>query len=296
MREQRRKVKDMRINKILNNCVVVVKDADGEKIVMGEGIGFQKRKNDLVNQDKIDKVFVMKDPNEHKKFEEILQFLPEEHIQAAEEIITYAEKELGVTINEHTHVAFSDHLSFAIERLTNGISIKNVLLDQIKILYVKEFQIGLWAKELIKEKLGVEIPEDEVGNIAMHMHTARMNAGDMQETIDITTTIQEITRIIESCLNINIVEDTMSYERLITHLRFSLKSLLSNETNHDYDPKMASMIKENFKEAFSCAQEVGQFVEGKYHIKYLDAELMYISMHIQRFYNRANMQENKHDG
>jgi uncharacterized protein YpmB len=60
-----------------------------------------------------------------------------------------------------------------------------------------------------KEKLGVEIPEDEVGNIAMHMHTARMNASDMQETIDITTTIQEITRIIESCLNINFVEDTM---------------------------------------------------------------------------------------
>ncbi|MEH7082619.1 PRD domain-containing protein [Neobacillus drentensis] len=277
----------MRINKILNNSAVVVKDMDGEKIVMGEGIGFQKRKNDLVNQAKIDKVFVMKDANEHEKFQEILQLLPEEHIQIAEEIISYAEKELGVTINEHIHVAFSDHLSFAIERLTNDIAIKNALLDQIKILYIKEFQIGLWAKKLIEEKLGVEIPEDEVGNIAMHIHTAKMNTGDMQETIDITTTIQEITRIIESCLNINIVEDTMSYERLITHLRFSLKSLLSDRTNHDYDEKMASMIKENFKEAFACAQEVGQFLEGKYRIKYPDAELMYISMHIQRFYNRA---------
>ncbi|WP_223589398.1 PRD domain-containing protein [Neobacillus bataviensis] len=277
----------MRIKKILNNSAVVVKDIDGEKIVMGEGIGFQKRKNDPVNQAKIDKVFVMRDANEHKKFEEILQLLPEEHIQLAEEIITYAERELGVTVNEHIHVAFSDHLSFAIERLTNGIAIKNALLEQIKILYVKEFQIGLWAKELIKEKLGVDIPEDEVGNIAMHIHTARMNRGDMQETIDITATIQEITRIIESCLNINIVEDTMSYERLITHLRFSLKSLLAHETNHDYDPKMAEMIQENFKVAFACAQEVGHFLEGKYNIKYPDAELMYISMHIQRFYNRA---------
>jgi beta-glucoside operon transcriptional antiterminator len=280
-------VKDMKIKKILNNSAVVVEDRDGEKIVLGEGIGFQKRKNDPVNQAKIDKVFVMKDPNEHQKFEEILQFLPEEHIQVAEEIITYTEKELGVMINEHIHVAFSDHLSFAIERLENGITIKNVLLDQIKLLYVKEFQIGLWAKELIKERLGVIIPEDEVGNIAMHMHTARMNAGDMQETIDITTTIQEITSIIENCLKINIVEDTMSYERLITHLRFSLKSLFLNESNHDYDPKMASMIKNNFNVAFSCAQEVGQFIEEKYRIEYPEAELMYITMHIQRFYSRA---------
>lgn len=277
----------MKIKKILNNSAVVVKDRDGEKIVMGEGIGFQKRKNDPVNQAKIDKVFVMKDPNEHKKFEEILQFLPEEHIQIAEEIISYAEKEFGVMINEHIHVAFSDHLSFAIERLTNGISIKNALLGQIKILYVKEYQIGLWARELIKEKLGIEIPEDEVGNIAMHMHTAKMNAGDMQETIDITTTIQEITNIIENSLKINIVEDTMSYERLITHLRFSLKSLLSHEKNHDYDEKMVSMIKENFKESYTCAQEVGRFLEEKYRIDYPEAELMYISMHIQRFYSRV---------
>lgn len=279
----------MKIKKILNNCAVVVKDWDGEKIVMGEGIGFQKKKNDPVNQAKIDKVFVMKDPNEHKKFEEILQFLPEEHIQVAEDIITYAEKELGVPINEHIHVAFSDHLSFAIERLTNGIEINNALLDQIKILYVKEFQIGLWAKELIKEILGVDIPEDEVGNIAMHIHTARMNAGDMQETIDITTTIQEITSIIEYSLKINIVEETMSYERLITDLRFSLKSLLSGEKTHNYDEKMATMIKENFKEAFSCAQKVGQFIEEKYRVEFPEAELMYISMNIQRFYSRAVM-------
>jgi beta-glucoside operon transcriptional antiterminator len=289
MQVQKRKVKEMKIKKVLNNSAVVVKDRDGEKIVMGEGIGFQKRKNDPVNQAKIDKVFVMKDPTEHQKFEEILQLLPEEHIQVAEEIITYAEKEFGVMINEHIHVAFSDHLSFAIERLTNGISIKNALLDQIKILYVKEFEIGLWARELIKEKLGVEIPEDEVGNIAMHMHTARMNAGNMQETIDITTTIQEITSIIENSLKINIVEDTMSYERLITHLRFSVKSLLSNEKNHDYDEKMVNMIKENYKESYACAQEVGYFFEEKYRIKYPEAELMYISMHIQRFYSRTIM-------
>lgn len=287
MQVQKRKVKEMKIKKVLNNSAVVVKDRDGEKIVMGEGIGFQKRKNDPVNQAKIDKVFVMKDPTEHQKFEEILQLLPEEHIQVAEEIITYAEKEFGVMINEHIHVAFSDHLSFAIERLTNGISIKNALLDQIKILYVKEFEIGLWARELIKEKLGVEIPEDEVGNIAMHMHTARMNAGNMQETIDITTTIQEITSIIENSLKINIVEDTMSYERLITHLRFSVKSLLSNEKNHDYDEKMVNMIKENYKKSYACAQEVGHFFEEKYRIKYPEAELMYISMHIQRFYSRS---------
>ncbi|WP_163538688.1 PRD domain-containing protein [Gracilibacillus sp. YIM 98692] len=279
----------MKIKKILNNSAVVVKDRNGEKIVMGQGVGFQKKKNDLVVQSKIEKVFVMKDPNEYQKFEEILKFLPEEHIQVAEEIISYAERKLGVRINEHIHVAFSDHLSFAIERLTNGIKIKNGLLNQIKVLYSKEFEMGLWAKELIKEKLGVEIPEDEVANIAMHIHSARMNAGNMQKMIESTTTIQEITSIIENCLQINIVEDSVSYERLITHLHFSINSLEKKESSHNHDPIMLSMIKENFKEAYSCAQKVGQFVKEKYGLEYPEEELMYISMHIQRFYNRAKI-------
>ncbi len=48
----------MKINKIINNNAVVVKDRNEEKIVLGEGIGFQKKKNDPVDQSKIEKVFV----------------------------------------------------------------------------------------------------------------------------------------------------------------------------------------------------------------------------------------------
>ncbi|MCG3057074.1 PRD domain-containing protein, partial [Escherichia coli] len=78
-------------------------------------------------------VFVMKEENE--KFQEILKSLPEEHIQVAEEIISYAEQQLGVTLSDHVHIALSDHLSFAIERLSRGILIQNKLLHEIKALY-----------------------------------------------------------------------------------------------------------------------------------------------------------------
>lgn len=69
--------------------------------------------------------------------------------------------------------------------------IKNTLLNEIKILYPKEFQIGLYAKALIQGKLGIEIPEDEVGYIALHIHTVKINAGEMSETLDITAMIRD---------------------------------------------------------------------------------------------------------
>jgi beta-glucoside operon transcriptional antiterminator len=67
----------MKVKKILNNNALVVKDGGEEKIVLGSGIAFQKKKNDIVDRSKIEKIFVMKDSTEYRQFEEILKTLPE---------------------------------------------------------------------------------------------------------------------------------------------------------------------------------------------------------------------------
>ncbi|MEC1262736.1 PRD domain-containing protein [Bacillus swezeyi] len=277
----------MKIKKILNNNALVVKDHDEEKIVLGSGIAFQKKKNDIVDRSKIEKIFVMKDSSEYRQFEEILKTLPEDHIQVAEEIISHAEHELGIKINERIHVAFSDHLSFAIERLSKGMVIKNPLLDEVKVLYTKEFQIGRWAKALIKEKLKIEIPEDEVANIALHIHTAKTNAGDMTKTLDLTTMIRDIIGVIENKLDITIKDETISYERLVTHLRFAIQHIEAGETFYELDSDMINLIKKKFRQAFLCAREIGEFVKNEYGFAFPEKELCYITMHIQRFYQRS---------
>ncbi|MEC3609546.1 PRD domain-containing protein [Bacillus glycinifermentans] len=277
----------MKIKKILNNNALVVKDRDEEKIVLGSGIAFQKKKNDVVDRSKIEKIFVKKDSTEYLQFENILKTLPEDHIQIAEDIISHAEKELGIKIHERIHVAFSDHLSFAIERLSKGMVIKNPLLHEVKVLYTKEFQIGRWAKALIKEKLHIDIPEDEVANIALHIHTAKTNAGDMTKTLDLTTMIRDIIRIIENRLNITIKDETISYERLVTHLRFAIQHVEAGETFYELDSDMMDLIKKRFRQAFLCAREIGEFVKKEYGFEFPEKELCYISMHIQRFYQRS---------
>lgn len=277
----------MKIKKILNNNALVVKDRDEEKIVLGSGIAFQKKKNDVVDRSKIEKIFVKKDSTEYLQFENILKTLPEDHIQIAEDIISHAEKELGIKIHERIHVAFSDHLSFAIERLSKGMVIKNPLLHEVKVLYTKEFQIGRWAKALIKEKLHIDIPEDEVANIALHIHTAKTNAGDMTKTLDLTTMIRDIIRIIENRLNITIKDETISYERLVTHLRFAIQHVEAGETFYELDSDMMDLIKKRFRQAFLCANEIGEFVKKEYGFEFPEKELCYISMHIQRFYQRS---------
>lgn len=45
----------MKIKRILNHNAIVVKDQNEEKILLGAGIAFNKKKNDIVDPSKIEK-------------------------------------------------------------------------------------------------------------------------------------------------------------------------------------------------------------------------------------------------
>lgn len=276
----------MKIKKILNNNAVVVKNGNDEKIVMGLGIAFQKKTNDPIDKMKIEKIFVMKDRSQYEQLEQILTSLPVEHIQIAEEIISFAERELGVRINEHIHIALTDHLSFALDRLGNGVAIKNTLLQEIKILYPQEYGIGLHAKALIQEKLGIDIPEDEVGYIAVHIHTAKTHAVETAKTLDIASMIRDITEVIEQCLQVDLEEDSISYERLVTHLRIVVQRPESGERLYELGPEMVHIIKGNFKEAYACAVRAGRRIQEEHGLDLTDTDLAYMAVQIQRVINR----------
>ncbi|GGK14730.1 SacPA operon antiterminator [Caldalkalibacillus thermarum] len=281
--------KPLRIKKILNNNAVVVKDGSEEKILMGTGIGFQKRKNDIVNRNKIEKVFVMKGENENEKFQQLLRTIPEERIAICEDIISYAEEQLGTKLNNHIHIALTDHLSFAIDRIENGIKIENQLLNEIKVLYKKEFEIGMWAINYIKEKLNIEMPPDEAGYIALHIHTAKISDNSMENTLRLTTMINELISMVEKEFGIDLDQESLSYQQLITHLRFALMRAESNEPFHAMDQDMLQLIKDKYHQEFQCAQKMAQYVNNQYGLIFPESEIGYITLHLQRMRGQDRM-------
>lgn len=199
----------MRLKKILNNNAVLVTDGDGEKVAFGTGIAYGKKKNDLIHFQKVEKLFVMK---ENEKLQQLLSRIPEEHFIISEEIISYAEQYLDSKLSEHIHIALTDHVSYAIDRIKQGIHLKNKLLNEIKILYRREYEIGLWAINRIKEKCNIDVTIDEAAYIALHIHTMKLQGGDYRSTVRQTTIVRDIVQIIMGNLGINITEDDLSYQ------------------------------------------------------------------------------------
>ncbi|TLS36941.1 PRD domain-containing protein [Pseudalkalibacillus caeni] len=271
----------MRIFKILNNNAVVVIDGPQEKIVMGKGIAFQKRKNDIIQKQNIEKIFLLHD-NSSEKFQQLLATLPEEHIELAEKVISYAEGYLNSPLNDHIHIALTDHLSFALERLEQGFPIQNKLTNEIKLLYKKEYEIGLWAKEEIKKEIGVEIPLDEVAHIALHIHTAKLGGLSMSESLERATILREFIERVEMKLNLTIEESSINYQRLMTHLRFALNRIDQGSEFEPMDVDMMELIKIKYERAFETSKEIAKYLQEEYSVDLPETEIAYISLHLQR--------------
>ena len=67
----------MRIEKVLNNNVVLSRNEQGEEIVyMGRGLAFQKKIGDTINPDYVEKEFVLKDSAMAGQFQRCLKTSP----------------------------------------------------------------------------------------------------------------------------------------------------------------------------------------------------------------------------
>ena len=180
----------MEIYKILNNNVIVSKNEhDKEIIAMGKGIAFKKKVGEHIEDELIDKVYTLSD-EVSSKFQELAAEIPVEHMKISDDIIKYVKLKLGKKLNDSIYLSLCDHISTAILRHEEGVDVKNVLLWDIKKFYKDEFEIGKHGLEMIKEKLNVQLNEDEAGFIALHIVNAEMD--EKLETIyEVTKVMQE---------------------------------------------------------------------------------------------------------
>ncbi|MDO3412149.1 PRD domain-containing protein [Saccharibacillus sp. CPCC 101409] len=270
----------MKINRILNNNAVVVKEGNSEKIVMGGGIAFQKGKNDIIDPAKIEKVFVPR--AEGDKFKELLSTVPETHIALGEAVISYAERQLNMTLSEHVHIALTDHLTFALERFAQNIRVHNKLLGEIRVLYPEEYKIGLWALERIEEQFGISFPPDEAGYIALHIHTAKIDGAHVAASLDKAAVLQEISDYMLGELGVETDKNGVSHHRLLIHLQFAISRFQENKPFHNLDPEMLRTIKKTYRKGFDTAQKGAAYAEEKYGITFPESESAYIALHLQR--------------
>lgn len=272
----------MKITRIINNNVICAVNARRqEQILLGSGIGFQKKKGDEVDKDKIEKEFFLKSKNVTGKLYALLAQIPMEYMRVSDSIIEYAKDVLGKELNENIYITLTDHISFAVARFSNGLSFKNALLWEIKKFYSMEFKIALKALDIIKKEFNVELPEDEAGSIALHIVNAELGS-EMEETMKITQLIHKVLNLVRYQYKIDFNEDSLNYMRFVTHLKFFAYRLFSNTIIESNDIEFQDIIKAKYRDEYECSLKIKELIRRDYQKELTEEELVYLTVHIKR--------------
>lgn len=275
----------MKIVKVINNNTVCVLDQKGkEQIMSGKGIGFGKKCGDPVDNTRIEKIYMITDSVLRKKLIECLAEIPYEYIKLTDDLVRYISPLVNVPLNSSLIVTLSDHIAFAVERRKQGMEFTNPLMDSIHECFPDELALGRYCLGEIKDKLGVELTDDEAGFIAMHIINARMGT-NMGQVPDITKMINECVEITDTYYSGRIDKSTIAYDRYLVHLKYLAKRLfnsqeLPNVLSRDED--ILSLVRHKFKKHYKCAKCLQDHILKNYSKMLTEDEMITLAVHLRK--------------
>ena len=157
----------------------------------------------------------------------------------------------------------------------------NPILSEIKTFYKEEYLVGEYAVALIERRVGVRLPVDEAGFIAMHIVNAELNTA-MNKTMDMTKLIQNGVKIVKEFFSMEPDEGSLSYQRFITHLRFLAQRILTGELLNSGNTEFSNIIAGMYPEEYECSLKIKEFILESYHHDVTEEETAYLAVHIKR--------------
>ncbi|HFU4000924.1 TPA: BglG family transcription antiterminator LicT [Streptococcus suis] len=273
----------MKIDKVYNNNVIQAIDQQGrELIVMGKGLGFQKKAGEELDTSKIEKTFVLQNDYQQSDLSSLYLQMESSEVEVVNTIINRAEETLEVQFDLSLYLALADHLHFVFQRCREGIFIENPLSWEVRKFYPKEYQIGLEALQLVQERLGLELGKGEASSIALHLVNAQKNGAFGKETQIISKIVTQILDIVRLHFGSVSYEEDTSYHRFVTHIQYFAQRVANGVVEGQNDAFLYEQVKANYPDSFACTTKIRQHIAEVYQFEMSKDEQVYLTIHIQR--------------
>ena len=272
----------MRIDKIINNNIVSVRDHQGiEMVAMGKGIGFGRRPGDEVDDKVVEKIFILNNMDNKEHFKELLASLPLEHIRLSADIITYAKESLGLVLSQNVYLTLTDHIGFILNKYHEGMVFNNALYDEVKLFYPLEYSVGRYALELIEDRTGCSLEEDEAASIALHLINGEAGSA-MGTTFTMVKMVREMMEWIEKEISIPSGR-TYPKERLIADLKQLCNRMVVEEPMRGRkDEALYEFVREHYQEEYQIIDGIREYIEREYQCQMTEEEKIHLVLNIKR--------------
>lgn len=271
-----------RVIKALNHNGVIAIEMDTlkEYILLGKGIGFGKKVNERMEAPENAHIYLLQKETERGPSKELINDMDPEILEITSSIITEAEKKF-TKVDKNILCPLADHIAFAVKRIENNEQISNPLTQDIRALFPEEYEVACKGKDIIKEIKGIDINEDEIGYIAIHIHSSLGNE-KVSQAMEIAMLVRACITSIEDSIGKEIDIESLSYNRLMSHIKYMAARILKGET---IKLDMNDYISERFPKSFEIAEEICRKLGHELKKEFKEVEIGYLAMHIERVFS-----------
>lgn len=278
----------MYIQRILSNNAVIAETDGGEVVALGPGIGYRHKRGQELTVAEVERVFRPSPAEPIERLSAFLAELPPPHLDAALEICQLAAAQLSISLGQAAVIAIADHLSFAIRRQQEDLSVEYPLAWEITQLYPEHAAVGRRALTIIERRLGTRLPEEEAVSFAMHLINAqaatdpRSLPGARQLSL-----VGQIFDVIESSFGITVDRESMSAARFVTHLRYVFARIERHAQLGDTPIELLASIEQSFSDELACAHRIAYLIRLGLGTGATTDEVAFVAIHVARLVGDA---------
>ncbi len=268
-----------RVRKVLNHNAIIVVQPDQQKVylVLNKGIGFGKKITDWVDVPEEASRYSLEKTTERGNAMNIVNEVDPICLEISDAVLDEAEKVFG-TVDRNIVFPMADHLAFALQRIQKGETIRNPLKDDIRLLFHMEYQVATSILPVFKDKTGFDLSDDEVGFLALHVHSAIVNEA-VAQSLKTAQIVRNCISYIEEKTGRKVEVMSLGYNRMMNHIRYMVTRL---ETGEPLKMNLNDYMLAKYPEVFHLAEDICNEMSRLLNKEYQDAEIGYLAMHIER--------------
>lgn len=245
-------------------------------LMIGNNITIKMQENIIDKESVLNNIF-------NKEYESIMQLLNKEVITQILQVFDEYKEPLNLTKYAQTsYIGLIIHLSVAIDRI-----LKNEEIEQnefaISLMKNEEsFKQATLMAQYLECSFQIDIPQQEVAYIAMHIQGAKLNVN--QEQVEVDDHMDYDKRLLETVYEIiaafptpyPIHKDKELVRSLLVHLK---PTLIRIKYDMPIFNPLLEEIKTTYSTLFEATKSVTHIIENEYQVELHDNEIGFMCMH-----------------
>lgn len=273
----------LKVVQSLNQNALLVNNDGNECIVVGKGIGFGKKRGDIVESKQDIKFYKMVPKQDDIK--ESIDDVDDQSLQMAEKVAVHAESFLNKEFTGNFILSLAGHIQYLEEKYRDHVEIPEPFHYELKYLYPTEYRIAEWAVNYLQEEFNVEMPTAEVSFFTLHFVNGLVESGSVKNVVELSDILNETIEIIERETGEVMDRETISFSRFIIHLRYfvirSLSSVQKKDTNENSDfKKIYDLTFEMYLQEKQIIEKIKKQLYMDHSIEFENYEDFYLLLHL----------------